>query len=360
MSISSATLDARRNSERETISEAAFSGKIVAMSWSRQADRLLVGANSGQLAILALGGGILNQWQAHKGTILQAHWEGSGDFIATSGTDELCKIWSTRSGECIATINPNDGWTEHLSWSPWLPLLLTSQASLLRVWTTTGALVDEQDKHTWPITALHWHPFSQSCFASAAADGLYTWKLGEQFPTARLNCKGYPTALKYNRSGSVIAYMSTAGLSVWSVGSSVVLHVGGTTTPSTTSLDWSWGGQWLACSLNSEARLWGFNNRAPKTAVPQALYGEIGQIRFVQFHDYDQLLAMSDEDGSVVIWRTDRRDRLDPVAYLRSAHAVSSLKWNPLAHILAIGYDNGCLRLWQHPFGSITNGEKEC
>ncbi len=360
MSISTSTLDARCYSKRETICDVTLSTKITAINWSRKGDRLLVAANSGQLTILDCNGQILQQWQAHRGTILQAHWEESGEFIATSGTDEVCKIWSTVSGECTAAVNANDGWTEHLSWSPWMPLLLSSQGAGLRIWTPKGALVDELDMHRWPVTALHWHPSDKTSFASAAADCIYIWKLGEQGPAARLRCKGYPTALKYNRSGSMVAYMSTAGLCVWSVGSSVVLHVSGASTLPTADLDWSWGGQWLACCLSTEAKLWGFNNRAPKTASPQTLYGEIAQAQFVQFHDYDQLLAMGDEDGTVLVWRTDRRDRLDPVAYLRSARAVTSLRWNPLAHILAVGYDNGCLRLWQHPFGSNAQGETEC
>jgi hypothetical protein len=43
-----------------------------------------------------------------------------------------------------------------------------------------------------------------------------------------------------------------------------------------------------------------------------------------------------------------------------AASPVSALGWNPLCHLLAIGYRDGVVRMWQHPFGSKINGEIEC
>jgi WD40 repeat protein len=214
--------------------------------------------------------------------------------------------------------------------------------------------------HEWPLTDLVWHPTEKDVFASCAADGIYMWRLGKSQPFGRLKCKGYPTAIQYNRAGSKIAYMTPLGLFVGLVGGNIALHVSGATTLPKPGLTWSWDGQWLACCLDQQPKLWGFNDQAPLTAQPQTLFGEIAASQFVQFHDYDPLLAIGDEDGVVCVWRTDRRERLTPVASIRASSAISALSWNPLSHQLAIGYSSGMVRLWQHPFGTPTNGELAC
>lgn len=329
------------------------------VSWSPKSDALLLCARSG-LAHLFSDDGVM-KWrvQAHAASILKASWNYDGTLIATSGVDGKCKIWRASDGQMLLEMDSEHGWIEHLAWSPLLPLLLTASSTRISLWTDMGKLVDELNWHGWPITNLSWHPTMRDTFASCAADGIRIWKLACSAPVHSLTGCDYPERLAFNRSGTVLAFGASDGSAqVWTMGSGIVLKAK-TGIRGLSGMDWSWGGQWLAFSGEHEAFLWNISDQSPRTAKPEKLLGCFGHLKYLQFHTYEHLLASADDDGSVQIWRTDRKDRLMPISMCHYDFSVSAMDWNPLCRRLAIAYANGAARIWSSDFKGATNEKPE-
>ena len=328
---------------------------IGGISWSPNGERILVWTRSGNLICLDEDLNVKSSWKAHQNEILRSSWSCDSTLIASSGREGQCKIW-TPDGLCLASLEHQEGWVEHVKWSPWLKILITGCSNRLSVWSQSGALVDEFVGHKWPITDVDWHPTQRELLASCAADGVRAWRLGDSEPMHRLNSKEYPERLRFNRAGSILAYgCSDSSIHVWTMESGIVLKLAGRT-GGLQALEWSWGGQWLAFCGDYEAYLWRFNQHAPQSSLPGKLVGSFGRLRSMRFHDYEHLLACGDEEGSVYIWRTDKADRIVPIAMCPSNLPVQQLAWSPLSRQLLIAHTSGRLVLWTSDFKSITAG----
>lgn len=187
----------------------------VGLSWSKSGDRIVVWSKDGTVSFWAANGDRLLDWKAHSSQVLSSCWSTEGDSIATIGRDGWCKVWSL-DGNCVARMEHTEGWVEHVKWSPLTNLIATACGKNLRLWSQSGALVDELRGHSWPITDICWHPLKRDLIASCAADGVFIWRVGEAEPIHRLNSKEYPDRIAFDRFGSVLAYgCGQTSLDVW-------------------------------------------------------------------------------------------------------------------------------------------------
>lgn len=253
-------------------------------------------------------------------------------------------------------LSASEGWSEQLSWSPWLPVFVTASSNVIKVWTESGRVIEQFTDHSYPVTGLCWHPTLNDTFASCAADGVRLWKLGQRQPVHRLSCSEYPEKLAFNRNGTILAYgCNTSAIHTWTMGTGIVFKVPNSQKGTLVGLDWSWGGQWLAFGSSRQAYLWRFDAQCPRAAVPQKLSGYYGNLNQLQFHTYEQLLACTDEEGSTFVWRMDHESRVTPVCMLHNDFAVTAIAWSPLSRKLAISYANNSLRLWSNDFSIPGN-----
>jgi WD40 repeat protein len=323
----------------------------VVLSWSPQDHALVACTRSGQMFLLNNKGEITWHCEAHEKSIVSASWNKDGTLIATVATDGLCRVWSVTEHSCLFTL-PSAEPITHAEWSPWTSLIMTGSGNRINLWTETGKMVDELVGHRFPLTDLNWHPTRRDTFASSAADGLRVWNLADSHPTHSLESKEYPERISFSRNGDNLAFScNDSSVQVWGMESGIVLKLAGRT-GRTSAIDWSWGGQWLSFCSDFEAYLWQFNQRAPLRAKPQALHGSFGRLSHLQFHHYDQLLAAADNEGRVYVWRTDRHDRLTPIATYNSEFATTAIAWSNFARRLSVAFANGHLRLMGGDFNT--------
>lgn len=328
--------------------EVCLESRIERLCWSQQGAALLASTASGELILFDENGSVCNRWTGHDGRIIQIGLSCNNDFVASAGVDTATRLWSLADvGKAVEL--ERGGSLGKLAWSPWSRVLLTSRDQDISLWAQSGALVERLSEHSLPVVDLCWHPVERNIFASCASDGIFVWELGSSKSLYHLNGQGDPTYLRFNRLGSILAYACRdSSVRVWVVGSGIVLQLNGA--GEIKSLDWSWGGRWLAICSEYSAYVWKFDDRRVESAQPTKLNGPTAPLTSMAFHPFEHLLACGDQSGAVYVWRTDLGNRTAPVVVARGQSAVTALAWNPFKNQLAVSFYDGSLRFWSSEF----------
>lgn len=343
----STTTNAKQHATSEFYS-LELMGALIGLCWSTSGGKLAVWLKDGTTVIFGNNGEKLHSWKAHETQISKVSWSFKSDLIATTGRDGLCKIW-TDDGISVACIEQKEGWVDHVKWSSWANLLLTGCGKHLRLWSQSGSLVDELVGHQWPVTDASWFANHGDLLASCAADGICLWRAGVSEPLCRLQLKGYPERLSLNNAGTHLAFScSDNSINVWVLDTGTVVKMAGY--GGQNSIEWNWGGQWLAFCSDFEGYIWKFNEHFPRSSLSNELVGAFAKREKMRFHSYEHLLACGNDDGSVYVWRTDVSSRSMPIAVSKNDSAVIDLSWNPFARKLAIAHQNGEVRIWTSKF----------
>ncbi len=346
-----ATINAKEHLKNE-FSSNEVKGEPVGLSWSTSGDKFVVWLKDGTVIMFEKNGERISSWRAHEAPILRASWNYKGDLFATVGRDGFCKVW-TEDGLSLACIKQEEGWVEHVDWSCCANLLVTGCGKHLRLWSQSGALVDELVGHKWPVNDLCWFANHGDLLASCAADGICLWRAGVSEPLCRLQMKEYPERMALNKAGSHLAFScSDTSIHVWLLDSGTVVKMAGY--GGQNAIEWSWGGQWLAFCNDIESHIWKFNENIPRSSLPIELTGSFANRVKMRFHAYEHLLACGNDDGSIYIWRTDVPQRSMPVAVSKNSSAVIDLDWNPFARKLATVHRDGQVRIWTSEFNSSS------
>ena len=74
----------------------------------------------------------------HSATIEAVAWSPSGRFIASGSRDRSIRVWSARSGRCVAEMKAHQGSVFCVAWSPNEKMLASgSEDTTVRIWDVT-------------------------------------------------------------------------------------------------------------------------------------------------------------------------------------------------------------------------------
>jgi WD40 repeat protein len=105
----------------------------------------------------------IRHWPAHREVIYSIAWHPAGTLLASGGADTSAKIWDTRTGRVLHTLNGHGGPVRHVTWSPDGTRLCTGGSdATVRLWDTgTGleiCVFDKPDSIMQYIQGLAWSP----------------------------------------------------------------------------------------------------------------------------------------------------------------------------------------------------------
>ena len=102
--------------------------------------------------------------------------------------------------------------------------------------------------------------------------------------------------------------------------------------------------RWLAAGHGHTILVWDLDH--PKTAPTELRLGEDDQIFALALSNDDRWLAASTRDRQLLVWRVQALDR-QPLSFREHEGAIASLNFSPRGRLVAGGFFDGTVRVWQ-------------
>lgn len=196
-------------------------GALYSVDFSPASDKVAVGAGNGRLLVYTLpGGNPLVNVVAHTNEVLSVSWSLDGQFIATSGSDGLVKLWSS-TGVLIRTFS-HPGWVFGVKFAPDGQRIVSGGSdNTVRVWIAgTGVLERTITGHTSQVRAVEVSP-NGSFIASASVDqSVRIWNLltGAQQQVLTAAGSGFFVTVAWSPTeNKIVAGGINNKVAVWSV-----------------------------------------------------------------------------------------------------------------------------------------------
>ena len=341
----------------------AVEDAVTTLAWRPDGSALYVGNAAGGLRCLDAHGATRFAWQAHQGGVTRiALQPGDPEVLATAGGDGRVVLWNANSGEQTAVLASENGWVEHLAWTPNGEVLAAAARRTISLWRGTESLGVWYDARR-QVLAMSWAPDGRR-LATAANKGLYLWHLdyagedGAQ-PMQLLSFPGAPIALAWQRDSRALAVGTQDGyLQVWqparpdrggSQGKARQLTMRGY--PGTVDcLAWHPRRALIATAGGHDVVLWEMP-AAGQNARGRPLRHHRETVTALNWSGDGEYLASADRGGRLCIWNLDG----DAVFSLRAGNEVTALTWRSDGSALAVGdIDGGISLLHRDPSTNPT------
>ena len=180
-------------------------GHYKTIAWSPADDLIAVGSPSGSVTILdAANGSVVRTLSHHRGSVIELAWSPDGQFLVSGGgdgdgggkePDHDIRVWDTKTGSVVATLEGHTGYVADLAWSPRSATLISaSQDSTIRVWDPlNGRLTHTIEVHTRETQGIAFSPDGQIFASSSGDDTMRFWRTADlrQLGTVRFNDNGH-------------------------------------------------------------------------------------------------------------------------------------------------------------------------
>ena len=288
-------------------------------------------------------------------------WSPDGEHLASGGADRIVRLWRTRDGAPLASLEGHTKTVTSLVWSPDGRLLVSGSldGSVRIWWVAYNALLCALEEHESPVWSVAYAPDGESLVSGNAAAVLRIWQVADTRLLQRIGGHtGRIAALAYRHNGKVLASAGDTTVRLWQVGIDGVLQPGrdrqiviahgdmrGPRAHGVTGVAWSPNGELVASSgFGAESGtgvwLWSAVDGRLQTAFDGEVYGPAS----LAWSSDGALLVNGGggSDGRVWLWDVNGRRR---VATLRVS-SPGALAFSPDGTTLAVGQAGG-IQLWQ-------------
>ncbi|WP_424628450.1 WD40 repeat domain-containing protein [Bradyrhizobium sp. SYSU BS000235] len=193
------------------------------------------------------------------------------------------------------------------------------------------------------VTGLAFGP--DSTLAIAHYGGVTLWSPHDpSAPEQRLEYKGSHVDVCFSPSGNfLVTRMREPAIHAWRLRDQREMPMHGYAVR-VQSVDWTFGGKWLASSGSRYLVLWPFEQAEnPLSGVPILLAGYRAEATVVSCHPREDIVAVGYADGLVLLIRIE--DESEILIKQAGASAVSALAWNAEGNSLAIACGDGVGRI---------------
>ncbi len=319
-------------------------GAVRVLAWSPAGDRLLTGADDGQVRVLrVLGQGPETRvLRGHTGPITALAWDPDGDHVASASADGNVRLWDLVPAARVRLDHP--GGVQAIAWHPRGQLLATAaDDGNIRLYTLTGAAAPQVLAHGRSVLSIAWSPDGKRLASAAGGDGhVRVWSDTGQ-PLHALATGGRrgeePLAVTWTSEGDLLAACNDGRVWLWSGGQDPAQAVGGPRT-SLMQLAFETGGQLVTASVDGVARRWTLERSGEITSLRELgrLDGEVNHLAPC----LDGALALAREDRRVDLVAADGSLLLQR----RTGAAANSVACDPHGAVVAAGLGDGRVRLW--------------
>ena len=133
----------------------------------------------GEVRLFTLAGELLGVLAPGADIVHDVAWSPSGDRIAVASSDATVRVFDTKTGKLIRSIDGHRDWVLAVAWSPDGSRIATgSRDRTAKVFdSTSGALLATYSRHDAPVRGILFHPEGEEMLSVSDAQKWDRWKI---------------------------------------------------------------------------------------------------------------------------------------------------------------------------------------
>ncbi len=311
----------------------------VSVGWSASGDWLAAASASGGIYLVDASTGMQRRrWSGHGFGANAVAWHPTLELLASAGQDGKIKLWESRSDSPVATLDCGTAWVERLAWSPSGRYLATACGRTLRLWSSTGELVQAFDEQPNTIAGIDWRSDSEE-FVSACYGQVVFWKPSSSSPTRIFEWKGSILCIAWSPDNRYLCHGNQdSTVHFWIVSTGKELQMSGYPLK-VAQICWERRSKYLATAGSSQITVWDCSGKGPAGRKQQTLTHHRLPIRAMRYQKDGPLLASGCAEGRIAVWKPSKRNDPDLTAYLEAP--VTDVAWSLGTGRLAVAAEDG-------------------
>ncbi len=322
---------------------------VIALAWSPPAGRIVAAAAvSGAITLFdAKRGEPLRQLKGHNFGTTALAWQPDGEVLASSGQDGKVRLWQATTGEQMAEMAGGAAWVEHVVWCPSKagqrpPWLASAAGKVLRLWDSSGALIQEHTDHPSTIHDMAWHA-KRNQLALVPYGGVVLLD-PDQGAAQRFTWQGASLKLAWSPDGHYVATGDQdATVHFWYAKTGKDLQMWGYPTK-VRELAWDSTSRYLATGGSPTVVVWDCSGKGPEGTKPTMLEAHEANLSALAFQHKGLILASAGNDGKLYLWLVGGSKK--PLAAMAYTAAIAQIAWSPDDRWLVAGTASGVVEVF--------------
>ncbi len=288
----------------------------------------------------------------HNASVNQICWSPNKSKLATASNDNTAKIWDTRTGVLLHSLNQHSNKVNSVIWNPDGNKVATaSDDNTAIIWdANSGDILHILKGHTNKIVSLDWSPDGKNIVTASTDNTAKIWdsNTGELIHTL-IGHSNIINCVDWNPISNKIATASLDHTAiVWDASTGALLYTLEEHTNFIYFLQWSHDGSKLAtASWDHTAKIWDSNSGSQL----QTLVGHSHAVISVDWSPNDKKLATASWDNTAKIWDVNSGTSLYSLA--RHNDRLNHLKWNENGSQIVTTGDDNTARVWNATSGKL-------
>ncbi|PNH03143.1 WD repeat domain-containing protein, partial [Tetrabaena socialis] len=287
--------------------------------------------------------------QEHKEEVKSVAFSPDSRQLASGSEDKTLRLWDTKTGQCIATLEGHTNFVSSVAFSPLdgRQLASGSHDKTLRLWdTATGQCTATLRGHTDQVHGVAYSPADARQLASGSGDKtLRLWNTTTgQCTVVLTDHTNSVSSVAFSSDGlQLVSGSADSTVRLWSIAKARCItmlkgHEGSVFSVAFNPAD---GQQLVSSSADSTLRLW---DTVTKLCT-RTLKGHTDKVYSVVFSPDGRQVASGSQDNTVRVWDTV----VGQCTATLESHVMSyvnGVAFSPDGQQLASCYENKCIRLW--------------
>lgn len=315
-----------------------------ALAWSGNGDALAIVMTGGTLAVVsAHSGKILHNVEAHAQGALSVGWRPNSDTLVTGGQDGFLRWWDARTGKAVREQSLGRSWVERVVWHPEGDRCAAAAGKAILWWQESSGRSWKTIDHPATVADLAWSPDGAQ-LAAASYGGIWLWSPGAVEGTQTLAWKGSALVLSWSPDGRYLAAgEQDSSVHIWKVGERKESRMWGFA-GKVRELAWDPTARYLGTGGGPDVCVWDCSEPGPEGREPMLCQITDVKLTALSWNRAHALLAAGYADGMLRLWQPPQHPF--PIAEVGGAGQVSHLQWSPDGSQLAVARQSGLLDIY--------------
>lgn len=300
---------------------------------------------------------LLYPLQGFDKVISEIAWSPDGRILASSGADQMIRLWDAQGGKLLQTLEGHTDWVSSVTWSPDGQTLASGSFDrTIRLWDVqSGKLCQTLEGHHNDVSSVTWAPDGRTLASGARDQTICLWNTqsGDLLHTLEGH-RGPVYHVAWSPDGTMLASASfDKTIRLWDGQHGTECrqlkgHGGAITT-----VTWSPDGRTLASGAHDNTiRLWD----AESGRQMGILESHTDTILDVQFSPEGRLLVSKSDDGTVRFWRYAKGELVAELHEPTDVLNFRGLAFHPTETLLATrGERDRVIRIWQLDYNILLS-----
>jgi WD40 repeat protein len=316
----------------------------VALAWSGQGSHLAVALSNGAVNMIdARAGVVLRAWSAHGQGTLCLGWNPHHALLASGGQDGCLRLWNDLGGSLQLEQSVGRAWVEKLAWHPGGRWCAVACGKVIYWWDVETQRGWKTMDHPATVADLAWSPDGR-VLAAASYGGVWLWTPGAVEAEQHLAWKGSSLVLAWSPDGRYLAAgEQDSSVHFWYVREKKECRMWGFP-GKVRELAWDPTGRYLATGSGPDICVWDCSDPGPEGREPMLCQITDVRLTALAWARSHALLAAGYADGSLRLWQPPRRSL--PVTEAAGPEGVTHVQWSVDGAQLAVARRSGMLELY--------------